>query len=88
MLWFSIEGKTTSLSSLLFLLEWFIAKNKLDYTVTCTLSVFTKQQILRLVQIESICRRQDKCNLTTEFLFGMVENIAGKRENEPDYTIT
>ena len=33
----------------------------------------------RLVQIENICRRQNKCNLTTEILFGMGRKHCGKR---------
>ena len=40
---------------------------------------FSKLQISRLVQIESICRRQNKCNLTPEILFGMGRKHCGKR---------
>ena len=36
---------------------------------------------LRLVQIQSICRRQNKCKIKPEILFWIVENIAGKGEN-------
>ena len=39
-------------------------------------------KFLRLVQIISICRRQNKCNLKNRNYFqGWVENIAGKGEN-------
>ena len=31
------------------------------------------------VQIESICRRQNKCNLKTEILFGIGRKHCGKR---------
>ena len=39
---------------------------------------FNKQQLLRLVQTESMCRRQNKCNLKTEILLRWEENMAGK----------
>ena len=39
----------------------------------------TKRQVFRLVQIESICRQQNKCNLKTEILFGMGKKHCGKR---------
>ena len=42
---------------------------------------FTKRQNFRLVQIESICRRYNKCELKIEIALGRVENIVGKREN-------
>ena len=41
----------------------------------------TKRQNLRLEQIESICRRQNKCNEKHEIYSGMVENIVRKGEN-------
>ena len=44
-----------------------------------------KQQIFRLVQIESICRRQNKCNLKTEILFGMGRKHCGKRRENAGY---
>ena len=40
----------------------------------------TKQQNLRPVQIQSICRRQIKGNSKLEICFGMEENILGKGE--------
>ena len=45
-------------------------------------SPITGQQIFRLVQTESLCRRKNKCNLKTETLFEMgrkhrEENIDG-----------
>ena len=40
---------------------------------------FTKQQILRLVQVQSICRRQNKCKIKTEILFGMSRKPYGER---------
>ena len=53
-----------------------------------TVLLFTTRQFFRLVQIESICRLQNKCKLKTEILLrmgrkhgGWVENIAGKGEN-------
>ena len=33
----------------------------------------------RLVQIESICRQQNKCNLRIEILFGLTRKKCGKR---------
>ena len=41
----------------------------------------TKRQIFRLVQIENICRQQNRCNFKTKIHFGKIENIAGKGEN-------
>ena len=41
----------------------------------------TKRQNFRLVRIKSICRRQNKCNLKTEILLGMVRKHCGKGEN-------
>ena len=38
-------------------------------TIFSTYEFFTKQQSLRLVQIEYLCRQQNKCNLKTEILF-------------------
>ena len=35
----------------------------------------------RLVQVESICRGQNKCNLNPDFFFGRVENTVVKGEN-------
>ena len=43
--------------------------------------LFTTQQNFTLIQIESICRRQKKCNLIQKFLFEWLENIVGKGEN-------
>ena len=42
------------------------------------LKLFTKRQLLRLVQIQSICRRQNKCKLQTEILFWMGRKHCGK----------
>ena len=40
-----------------------------------------QRQILRLVQIESICRRQNKCiSEKQKFFLGWVENIVGEGE--------
>ena len=39
----------------------------------------TKQHIFRLVQIESIGRRQNRCNLKTKIVFGMGRKHCGKR---------
>ena len=39
----------------------------------------TKRQIFRQVQIESICRRQNKCNLKTKIPFGMGRKHCGRR---------
>ena len=45
-----------------------------------TLQIFAKQQIFRLVQIESICRQQNKRNLKTKLLFGIGrKHCGGKR---------
>ena len=44
---------------------------------TLTLSI---QQNFRLVQIESICIRQNKCNLNTEILFGISRKHCRKKE--------
>ena len=42
----------------------------------------TKWQNFTLVQIESICRRQNKCKPKIETGYGMaIENIVGKVEN-------
>ena len=41
--------------------------------------LFTVQQILRLVQIQRICRQQNNCKLKTEILFGMGRKHCGKR---------
>ena len=46
---------------------WYLVKDKNLYPIY----LFTERQILRLVQIESICRRQHKYNLKTEILTGM-----------------
>ena len=43
------------------------------------LTLFTNQQISRLVQIESICRRHIKCSLKN--VLERVENIVRKGEN-------
>ena len=43
------------------------------------LLLFTKRQIFRLAQTQSICRQQNKCNLTTDALFGMGRKRCGKR---------
>ena len=40
-----------------------------------------KQPSLRLAQIESICRRQNKLNEKLKFGFGRNEDIAGRGEN-------
>ena len=40
-----------------------------------------KYKYFPLVQIQSICRWQNKCNLKAEIFLGWVENIAGKGEN-------
>ena len=45
------------------------------------LQLFTQRQNLRLVQIERICRQQNKCNEILKFGLGRVENIVGKGEN-------
>ena len=37
--------------------------------------------IFRLVQIQGICRRQNKFGLEIETIYGRVENIVGKGEN-------
>ena len=45
--------------------------------------IYTKRQIFRLVQIESICRRQNTCKLKTEVVLEMgKKNIAGNGEND------
>ena len=41
---------------------------------------FTKWKFFRLVQIQSIGRQQNKCNLKQKFFLGWVENILGKGE--------
>ena len=41
--------------------------------------LFTKQQIFRLVQTESICRQ--RMTETIKFVLGRVEDIVGKGEN-------
>ena len=41
---------------------------------------FIKQQISRLVQIESICRQQNKCNSKTEILFGIARKHCREKE--------
>ena len=41
--------------------------------------LFTKRHIFRLVEIQTICRRQNKCYLTTEFLSGIGTKHCGKR---------
>ena len=46
-----------------------------------TNSLFTTQQNFGLIQIESICRWQHRCNLKTEILFGMIRKHCGKGEN-------
>ena len=43
--------------------------------------LFTKRQNLKLLQIQSTCRRQNKCDQKFEICFGMVENILEKGEN-------
>ena len=43
--------------------------------------LFAKRQNSRLVQIESICRRQNKGTQKLKFVFGWVESILGKGEN-------
>ena len=49
-----------------------------DYKKTI-IKLFTKQQIIRLVQIESICKQQNKRNLKTAILFGKGRKHCGKR---------
>ena len=44
------------------------------------LLTFTKQQIFRLVQTESICRWQNKSDLKTEIPFGIGRKDYGKWE--------
>ena len=59
-----------------FIVTWLI------YYFTSLLQPFTKRQIFRLVQTESICRRQSKCNVKKKkFFWELVENIIGKGEN-------
>ena len=41
----------------------------------------TKQKSFRQVQIQSICRQQNKCNLITEIPFGICRKYCGKRRN-------
>ena len=41
--------------------------------------LFTKRQNFRLVQIESICRRQNKCDWKIEICFGKGRKHCGKR---------
>ena len=38
-------------------------------------------KLLKFVQIESIWRRQNKCDWKLKFVFARVEIIVGKREN-------
>ena len=45
------------------------------------IQLFTEQQNFRLVQIERICRRQNKCNLKLKYALGRIEKIVGKGEN-------
>ena len=45
------------------------------------LQVFSKRQNLRLVQIESICKRQNNSDSKLKFVLGRAENIVGKGEN-------
>ena len=40
---------------------------------------FTKRQIFRIVQIDNICRLQNKCDLKTEILFEVGRTHFGKR---------
>ena len=42
---------------------------------------FAKQQNIRLVQIQSICRRQNNSDSVIEICVGRVENIVEKGEN-------
>ena len=45
--------------------------------------IFTKRPYFRLIQIESICRRQNKCvaSKKLKFALGKVENVVEKGEN-------
>ena len=67
-----------------------VEKPSIEQQIICQVfSLFTKQQISRLIQIESNSRQQNKCNSKTEILFGIrifgwVENILGKGENAGD----
>ena len=55
------------------------------HTLICSsfwlLELFPERQIFRLVQIESICRRQYKSDRKNEIFLEMVETIVGKGEN-------
>ena len=51
---------------------------KISQNIKLSLTL-TKRQILRLVQIESICRRQNKCKLTIEIYFGNGRKHCGER---------
>ena len=53
-------------------LDWYYGSQK-------PINPFTKRHISRLVQTESICRRQNKCYLQTEIHFGMCKKHCGKR---------
>ena len=46
-----------------------------------SLYLFPKRQIFQLVQIESICRLQNKCDPRIEIRSGWAENTVGKGEN-------
>ena len=46
-----------------------------------TLTLVTKPQNLRLVQVESICRRQIDVNEKLKFGLGRIKNIVRKEEN-------
>ena len=59
-----------------------LSASDLDLSKILFTKDFTKQQNLRLVQIESICRRQNKCEKNLEICFGKGRNIVGKEEND------
>ena len=40
--------------------------------------IFTKRQNIRLVQIQSICRQQNKCDVNIEICFGKGRKHCGK----------
>ena len=46
-----------------------------------SVKLFTKRQNFRFVQIESFCRRQNKCDLKIEICFWNDKNILEKGEN-------
>ena len=52
-----------------------------DGILLSTVKTGSKRQNFRLVQIESFFRRQNKCDLKTDFFSERTENILGKGEN-------